>query len=79
LYFKSAAEFNLMQDMDIKASQVMFDSGVPLVLIPCMTAVSHLTVTQEELTGRLLGKSAIGTYLGDCYQTVSQRRNSAVG
>jgi inosine-uridine nucleoside N-ribohydrolase len=63
LHFKSAAEFNLMQD--IKASQVMFDSGVPLVLIPCMTVASHLTVTQEELTGRLLGKSAIGTYLSE--------------
>lgn len=63
LHFKSAAEFNLMQD--IKASQVMFDSGVPLVLIPCMTAASHLTVTKEELAGRMLGKSAIGTYLAE--------------
>lgn len=62
LHFKSATEFNLMQD--IKASQLMFDSGVPMVLIPCMTVASHLTVTREEIEGRLTGKSAIGNYLG---------------
>jgi hypothetical protein len=62
VHFKSALEFNLMQD--VKASQLIFDSGVPLVLIPCMTVASHLTVTREEMEGRLIGKSKIGTYLG---------------
>jgi hypothetical protein len=50
---------------DIKASQLMFDSGVPLVLIPCMTVASHLTVTKEEMEGRLIGKSKVGSYLGE--------------
>jgi inosine-uridine nucleoside N-ribohydrolase len=63
LHFKNAVEFNLMQD--IKASQLMFDSGVPLVLIPCMTVASHLTVTKEEMEGRLIGKSKVGSYLGE--------------
>jgi hypothetical protein len=62
LHFKSAVEFNLMQD--VQASQIMFDCGVPLALIPCMTVASHLTVTGEEMERRLIGKSRIGAYLG---------------
>jgi inosine-uridine nucleoside N-ribohydrolase len=59
----SCQEFNLMQD--IFAAQVLFDSGVPLVLIPCMQVASHLTVTAEEMKNRLWGKSRVGTYLTD--------------
>lgn len=62
LHFKSAVEFNLMQD--VAASKLMFDCGVPLVLIPCMTVASHLTLTKPELDTCLIGKSRIGTYLG---------------
>jgi hypothetical protein len=62
LHFKSAAEFNLMQD--IKASQLLFNCGVPLVLIPCIGVASHLTMTKDELSSRLFGKSVIGNYLG---------------
>lgn len=56
-------EFNIGQD--ILASQVIFDSGVPLVFVPCMTVASHLTTTAAELTEKLKGKSEIGTYLSD--------------
>lgn len=56
-------EFNIGQD--VMASQVIFDSGVPLVLVPCMTVASHLTTTAAELTEKLKGKSKIGTYLSD--------------
>jgi inosine-uridine nucleoside N-ribohydrolase len=59
----SCREFNLLQD--IPAAQILFDSGVPLVLIPCMQVASHLTVTAEEMKNRLWGKSAVGTYLTD--------------
>jgi hypothetical protein len=59
----SAQEFNLLQD--IPAAQSLFDSGVPLVLIPCMLSASHLTVTAEEMKNRLWGKSDVGTYLAD--------------
>lgn len=63
LHFKTAAEFNLMQDM--AASRLMFDCGVPLVLIPCIGVASHLTVTLPELETLLIGKSKVGTYLGE--------------
>lgn len=61
-YFKKGAEFNLMQDMP--ASQYLLNCGVPLVLIPCMGVASHLTLTLPELDTLLIGKSKIGTYLG---------------
>lgn len=56
-------EFNMGQD--VLASQLIFDCGVPLVLVPCMTVASHLTTTAAELTEKLRGKSKIGTYLSD--------------
>lgn len=62
-HFKSGVEFNLMQDMT--ASKLMFNSGVPLVLIPCMTVASHLTLTLPEVEARLIGKSKISNYLGN--------------
>lgn len=61
-YFRNGAEFNLAQDM--LASQHMFNCGVPLVLIPCMGVASHLTLTLPELDTLLIGKSKMGTYLG---------------
>ena len=61
-YFKNGIEFNLMQD--IPASQHLLNCGVPLVLIPCMGVASHLTLTLPELDTRLIGKSKVGSYLG---------------
>jgi len=55
-----AIEFNLSQD--IYASQLMFDSGVALVHVPCMSVASHLTTTPMELRHYLSG-SKIGSYL----------------
>jgi inosine-uridine nucleoside N-ribohydrolase len=63
LSFPSGREFNLLQD--IPASQILFDSGTPVVLIPCMCVASHLTLTAEEMKSRLWGKSDVGTYLSD--------------
>lgn len=63
LYWPHAVEFNLGQDP--LASQIIFDCGVPLVLVPCMTVASNLTVTAEELRANLYGKSKIATYLTD--------------
>ena len=56
-------EFNLIQDVD--AAQVLFDSGVPLIWIPCINVASQLTVSDTELKSHLLGKSEIGTYLSN--------------
>lgn len=63
MYWPHTLEFNMGQD--VLASQTIFDSGVPLVLMPCMTVASHLTTTAAELTEKLSGKSKIGTYLSD--------------
>jgi inosine-uridine nucleoside N-ribohydrolase len=61
LYWPDTKEFNLLQD--VLAARVVFDSGVPLVQIPCMNVVSHLSTTISELEKYIDGKSAIGSYL----------------
>lgn len=61
LEFPRTYEFNLTQD--ITAAQIVLDSGVPLVMVPCMGVASHLSTTAEELNARLNGKSKVGTYL----------------
>ncbi len=63
LHWPTAIEFNLGQD--VLASQVILDSGVPLVTVPCMSVASNLTVTAPELEAYLKGKSKVGTYLAD--------------
>lgn len=63
LYWPHAVEFNIGQDPI--ASQIMFDCGVPLVLVPCMTVASNLTTTAAELKENLMGKSKIASYLAD--------------
>jgi purine nucleosidase len=61
LYFKHGIEFNLMQD--IVASQILFDSGVPLVMIPCMNVASMLALSKSEVEQYLEGKSELSDYL----------------
>ena len=63
MYWPHTLEFNIGQD--VLVSQLIFDCGVPLVLMPCMTVASHLTTTAAELKERLMGRSRIGTYLSD--------------
>ena len=60
-YWPSASEFNLRQD--VIASQVLFDSGVPLVQIPTKNVSEHLKTTASELEQFLRGRSRIGDYL----------------
>lgn len=61
LHWPTASEFNLKQDP--LASQILFDSGVPLVVIPCMGVASHLLTTLPELEAHVAGRGAIGDYL----------------
>ncbi|MBE0696069.1 MAG: nucleoside hydrolase [Anaerolineaceae bacterium] len=63
-------EFNLMQD--VKASQLMFDSGVPLVQIPCYGVASHLLTTKAELDSTLKGRNAISDFLYERFCEYSQ-------
>lgn len=59
----TAKEFNLFQD--IEASRVLFNSGVPLVQIPCTNVAEHLRVSLPFLDAYLKGHSAVGDYLTD--------------
>ncbi len=54
-------EFNLMQD--VKAAQVVLNSGVPVVIMPCQPVVSHFLTTIPELNFYLKGKTKLSDYL----------------
>lgn len=61
LSFGHGYEFNMGQD--IRAAQTLFNSGVPLVWVPCMGVASLLSFSDDEARCKLHGKSRIGTYL----------------
>ena len=54
-------EFNLRQD--VGGVQVLFDSGVPLVNLPCMGVVSHLHSTIPEIERYVEPCGEIGKFL----------------
>lgn len=54
-------EFNYQQDL--KASRVIFDSGVPVVQLPCTPVVTHFATTVPEMERYVGGQGAIGDYL----------------
>ena len=58
-----AREFNLYQDPI--AARAVFDSGAPLVHIPCYGAASHLLTTTAELDAYVRPQGDIGEYLAD--------------
>lgn len=60
-HWANTREFNLRQD--VFAARIVFDSGVPLVQIPCRHVASHLLTTVPELETHVAGKSAIGDFL----------------
>ena len=60
-YWPTASEFNLKQD--VPAAQVVFDSGVPLVHIPCKNVAEHLRSTLPEMEAHVRGRGALGDYL----------------
>ena len=61
LYWPHQWEFNLQQD--VLAAQVVFNSGVPFVTLPCQNVVSHLHTTIPELKYYLEGKNELSDYL----------------
>ncbi len=63
-------EFNLQQDP--RASQVIFDSGVPLVQIPCLGVASHLLTTKVELEAAIAERNAISDFLYQRFCEYSQ-------
>ena len=63
LYWPQTVEFNLGQDLF--ASRIILDSGVPLVIVPCMSVASYLAVSGPELEQNIKGSTKLGTYLSD--------------
>lgn len=54
-------EFNCFQD--VAAARVVFNSGVPLVQLPCMGVVSSFAATEPDLRCWLTGKNAFCDYM----------------
>ena len=54
-------EFNLRQD--VGGAQVVFDSGAPMVLVPCMGVTSHLHSTVPEIERYVEPHGEIGKFL----------------
>jgi inosine-uridine nucleoside N-ribohydrolase len=65
-YWPTASQFNLKQD--VPAAQVVFDSGVPLVHIPCKNVSEHLRTTLPEMRTYVKGQGAIGDYLYQIFE-----------
>ena len=66
LHWPDAVEFNLKQD--VQAAQVLLDSGVPLVLIPCKGITIHLHTTVPEIEHYVKPCGAVGTFLAQRFK-----------
>ncbi len=60
-YWEHNKEFNLKQER--AATRVVFESGVPLVQIPCMGVTSHLKTTVPELERYIPKDNEVGQFL----------------
>jgi len=63
LHHPDTKEFNLKQD--VKAAQIVFDSGVPLLVVPCVGVCTEFRTTVPELEYYLRGKNELCDYLVD--------------
>jgi len=66
LHWAHTVEFNLAGD--VLAARLVFDCGVPLVLIPCAGVTTHLISTVSEIDQYVLGRGAIGDYLAETFK-----------
>jgi len=69
-HLPSAREFNLQQDP--RASQLMFDCGVPFITIPTQQVSSHLLTTVPELEAHLKGHNSICDFLLERFSAYSK-------
>ena len=65
-YWPTAKEFNLQQD--VPAAQVLFDSGAPLVHLPCKNVTEHLRTTLPEMAAYVKGRGRVGDYLYQIFE-----------
>ncbi|MDQ8194936.1 nucleoside hydrolase [Coraliomargarita sp. SDUM461004] len=61
LYWRTADEFNLKQD--VLSAQVLFESGVDLTLIPCKNVAEHMRVSSADLKDALLSPNPLCDFL----------------
>ena len=71
-WWPDTKEFNHMQD--IPAVRAVFDSGVPIVHVPCMGVASHLITSPTELEAEAKGKGRIGDFLYELVADYEYRR-----
>lgn len=71
LTYKDTKEFNLYQD--VMSAQVVFDSGIPLVQIPCAGMCSEFITTIPELEYYLRGKNELCDYLVDIVRSYTKK------
>jgi len=67
LHWPNIVEFNLAED--VAAARLIFDCGVPLMLIPCKGVTTHLRSTVSEIERYVQGKGAIGDYLAETFKS----------
>lgn len=64
-HYGRAGEFNLNNDPIGAAA--LFDSGVPLVWIPCKNVAEHLRTVPAEIEHYVKGRGVIGNYLANIF------------
>jgi purine nucleosidase len=69
LHWPHTTEFNLCGD--VLASRLIFDCGIPLVLIPCAGVTTHLRTTVSEIDQYVQGQGAIGDFLAKRFKEYS--------
>ncbi len=54
-------EFNLIED--VAAARILFNSGVPLVQLPCWGVVERFSISRPELEKYFTGKNPLAEYV----------------
>jgi inosine-uridine nucleoside N-ribohydrolase len=71
-YRHPSGDFNLRQD--VPAAQILFDSTVPLVRMPCFNVAEKLRTTLHEIEHYVAGRGRLGDYLCEVYRRVARDR-----
>jgi len=74
---RPTASYNL--SLDLHASRLLFDSGVPLVYLPGYTVGEELRTTRAELERYLTGRGPVGDYLWDTWESHWMTRGQEPG
>ena len=74
---RPTASYNL--SLDLPASRVLFDSGVPLVYLPGYTVGEELRTTRAELEMHVKGHGPVGDYLWQTWESHWMTRSTEPG